>query len=92
MEVQHRELMSFFRNNGEEGLLANKMKIRIDELRDTLLQLKKRNKNPRAAKLSKVVDHARAELNKCRESNDFLQLRIQEQEDKGLSLEDKPIA
>lgn len=68
------------------------MKTRTDELRDTLIELKNKNKNSRLNKLTKVTDYLRGEANRIHEANDFMEMRVREQEDAGVCLEDKPIA
>ena len=63
ISMENRQLNSFFMMTGEESKLAMKMKKRIEELRDSLLDFKRRNKNPRASKLTKIVDQTRFQLN-----------------------------
>ena len=52
--MENRELKGFFSPNNE-GDLAMKMRKRIDELRDNLIEAKKKSKNTRANKLGKIL-------------------------------------
>lgn len=68
------------------------MKTRIEELRDVLIEFRKKNKDTRSVRLTKVVDNIRKELKNIGEANDLLEMRIRDQADYGCSLDDKPIA
>ena len=68
------------------------MKARIEELRDVLIEFRKKNKNTRSVRLTNIVDHIREELRNLGEANDLMEMRVRDQADYGSSLDDKPIA
>jgi len=55
------------------------MKKRIDELRDVLLELRKKNKSTRESKLNKVLQNIKTQHSKILEANDFIELKAREQ-------------
>lgn len=77
--MENKELSSFFNEPNQEGMLAQKMKKRIDELRDVLLELRKKNKSTRESKLNKVLQNIKTQHNKILEANDFIELKAREQ-------------
>jgi hypothetical protein len=69
--MENRELSSFFGGAGEEHRLAVKMRTRVEELRDCLLELDRLRALPRLP-LGEVGEAVRAQLRHLEETQDYL--------------------
>ena len=91
IQVQNRELKSFFERGGEEAKLASKMKTRIEELKDSYIEEKNKNSSLRVMRLTKIMDSVKKQLNRQKETNDFIEMKIKEEKNGTYNLDEKQI-
>jgi hypothetical protein len=96
IEMENKEFNSFFMNENrtEESKLALKMKTRIEELTDNLIELQ--TKNSISSILNKKesnLEFVRLKLTRTKEANDFFEMKQKNiEEGKFSHLDEKEIA
>lgn len=71
--MENRELKSFFTtpDNNEENRLATKMKMRVEELRDSLAEMQRIRNLPQLP-LSDIAEEVRSKLRQLEESQSYI--------------------